>query len=107
MAFVHNPTHSDDVPLIAEAVEAIMANLPPTKAAPLVSSLLEVEGTLTRDAIMTIASENGLKRDKLEEILSVGVATSVIQDHIHFSRRVLELAPGQTALLSNGKVLCV
>ena len=106
VAFVHNPTHSNEIPLIAKAIEAVMANLSVTKATALVSSLLELEGPLDQDDILSLAEEHGVKRNKMEQLLSESAVTGVIQDHIHFTRQVLQLEPGQTALLSNGKV-CV
>ena len=105
MALVHNPSEpSSPPPLLATAVQAILSNLSPGKAWPLVASLLEVEDPLDGAAILSLASEAGVEETKMEKLLEDEAEFKLIQDHATFSSQVLKLEPGQTALLSNGKV---
>ena len=105
VALVHNPLEpSSPPPLIATVVQAILSNLSPGKAWPLVASLLEVEDPLDRAAILRLASEAGVGEAKMDKLFEDEAVFKLIQDHVTFSSRVLKLEPGQTALLSNGKV---
>ena len=103
MAVVHNPSEWSP-PLLATAVQAVLSHLSPSKAWPLIASLLEVEDPQDRAAIVSLASEAGVDESKMEKLLKDEAISKLIQDHGTFSSRVLELEPGQTALLSNGKV---
>ena len=60
IAFVHSPAHSNEIPLIAKAIEAVMGNLSVTKATTLVTSLLELEGPLDQKDILSLAEEHGV-----------------------------------------------
>ena len=105
VALVHNPSEpSSPPPLLATVVQALLSNLSPSKAWPLVSSLLDVEDLLDREAVLSLALEAGVGESKMEELLSDEAVIKLIQDHSIFCHRVLKLEPGQTALLSNGKV---
>ncbi len=105
MALVHNPSDaSSPPPLLAAAVQAALSHLSPGKAWPLVASLLELEDPQNKAAILSLASEAGVGEDKMEKLLEDEAVFKMMQDHTTFSSRVLKLEPGQTALLSNGKV---
>ena len=104
MALVHNPSDPSSPPLLATAVQASLSHLSPSKAWPLVASLLELEDPQDRAAILSLASEAGVGESKMEKFLEDEAVFKVIQDHRTFSSRVLKLEPGQTALLSNGRV---
>lgn len=107
MALVHNPTQPGEVPLIARAVVALLSNISSYKAWTLVSSLLKSDVPPDRAAILEIVSNSGVEQSKMEELLmdSAGTASKVIEKHVAFCGQVLELEPGQAALLSNGRVL--
>jgi hypothetical protein len=104
VALVHNPSDPSSPPLLATAVEAALSHLSHGKAWPLVASLLELEDPQDRTAILSLASEAGVGEDKMEKLLEDEAVFKMIQDHGTFTSRVLKLEPGQTALLSNGKV---
>ena len=104
MALVHNPLESSPPPLLATAVQSVLSHLPPSKAWPLVASLLEIEDPLDRVAILSLSSEAGMDESKMEKLLEDEAVFKPIHDHVTFSSRVLKLEPGQTALLSNGRV---
>ena len=70
----------------------------------MISSLLDVEDPSDQAAIFSLASEAGVEESKMEKLVSGEDVSKVIQDHVIFSRRVLEIEAGQTALVSNGKV---
>ena len=105
MALVHNPSDSSSPPsLLATAVEASLSHLTPSKAWSLVTSLLELEDPQDRAAILSLASEAGVGESKMEKFLEDEAVFKTMQNHRIFSSRVLKLEPGQTALLSNGRV---
>lgn len=105
MALVHNPSEvSPRPPLLVTAVQAVLSNLTPGKAWPLVARLLEVEDPSDKAAILSLASEAGVGESKMEKLLEDEAVLKLVQDHVTFTSRVLELEPGQTALLSNGRV---
>lgn len=104
VALVHNPSDSASPSLLARAVQALLSHVSPTKASPLISSLLDVEDPSDQAAIFSLASEAGVEESKMEKLVSGEDVSKVIQDHVIFSRRVLEIEAGQTALVSNGKV---
>ena len=105
MAIVHNPSDSSSPPpLLATAVEASLSHLTPSKAWSLLASLLELEDPQDRVAILSLASEAGVGESKMEKFLEDETVFKTIQNHRIFSSRVLKLEPGQTALLSNGRV---
>ena len=107
MALVHNPAEPDSPAFIATGVEAVMANLSADKALKLLALLLELDSPVDHTAMLSLATESGVSESRMEKLLSDTSAVSkVIQNHAHFSVQVLKLQPGETALLSNGKV-CV
>ena len=104
VALVHNPTDPASPPLLATAVQAILSNLSPSKVWPLVTNLLDMEDPLEQVAILSLAAQSGVAESKMEELLADNAVSKLIQSHTTFSHRVLQLEPGQSALLSNGKV---
>ena len=83
-----------------------MANLSPDKALSLITSLLKQDSPLDHAPVMSLAVENNVTESKMADILAdTSTSSNIIQGHAHFSESVLQLQPGQTALLSNGKVI--
>lgn len=105
MALLHNPSQLAEVSLLARAVQIAQANLSPTKALNFLTSLLDLDMSYDRAAILELATKIGLKLAVIEERLSDAASSQVIESHQFFCERVLKLEPGQTAILSNGKVI--
>ena len=105
VALVHNPSEpSNSPPLVATAVQALLSNLSPNKAWRIVSGLLDSEGPLDQQAVLSLTSEAGVAETKMKELLTDEAVFKLIKDHSIFCHQVLKLEPGQTALLSNGRV---
>ena len=87
------------------AAEAVLATLPADKALKLLTLLLEQDSPIDHTAMLSLAVESGLSESRIEKLLSdTSAGSKVIQNHAHFCTQVLQLQPGETALLSNGKV---
>lgn len=100
MALVHTGDS-----FIAMVIEAALISQSHDKAWNFIISVLNWPHPLEKfQDVEDIADKAKINVEKLKEAFQGDKVQQLLQCHVTFSRRVLNLNPGDTALLSNGRV---